>query len=136
MVGLISMFSRYSARACLTEAAQAVQRSGFPAEMVRTWRGSDQPWVHPNAAVAVDRDGSPVGYVAHLHPASARRLGIPATTAIACIDVRALMAAGRQEPVFAALPTFPLLPVDVALLVPEAVQVAAMAIRFLVDVPA
>jgi phenylalanyl-tRNA synthetase beta chain len=81
--------------------------------------------VHPSRAVAIDRDGSPVGYVAHLHPGVARAMELPATTAIACLDVRALLANGRKIARYAPVPVFPVLPVDVALLVPETTQVAA-----------
>lgn len=102
-------------------------RLGYPADLHRVWHGKDQPWVHPWRAVAIDRDGSPVGYVAHLHPAIARALQLPATTAIACLDVRALLANGRRIARYAPVPTFPVLPVDVALLVDEAVQVAQVA---------
>ncbi len=104
--------------------AALVRRLGFACELVRPWQGSDQPWVHPNAAVAIDVDGSPVGFVAHLHPKACRGLGVPATTAIASLDLRALLRGGRKEALFASLPAFPELPVDVALLVPEAVSVA------------
>ncbi|MBM4062232.1 MAG: phenylalanine--tRNA ligase subunit beta, partial [Planctomycetes bacterium] len=102
-------------------------RLGYPAEMARVWHGKDQPWVHPSRAVAIDRDGSPVGYVAHLHPGIARAMDLPATTAIACIDVRALLANGRRIARYRPLPTYPALPVDVALLVDEATQVAQVA---------
>jgi phenylalanyl-tRNA synthetase beta chain len=103
-----------------------LQRVGYPAVMQRVWHGKDQPWVHPSRAVAIDRDGSPVGYVAHLHPGVARSLQLPVTTAVACIDVRALVANGRTQSRYRPLPTFPLLPVDVALLVDETVQVATV----------
>ncbi|MBZ0152486.1 MAG: phenylalanine--tRNA ligase subunit beta [Planctomycetes bacterium] len=104
-----------------------LQRLGYPVEMQRVWHGKDQPWVHPNRAVALDRDGSPVGYLAHLHPGIARSMNLPLTTAIACIDVRALHANGRRIARYQAVPTFPVLPVDVALLVDESTQVAAAA---------
>ena len=107
--------------------ATLLQRVAYPVDLTRSWHGSNQPWVHPNAAVALDRDGSPVGFVAHLHPAAARGLGVPVTTAIATIDVRALLGSGRHEPAFAQLPQFPLLPIDVALQVPEAVRVIDVA---------
>ena len=104
--------------------AGLLQRVGSPSVMARVWHGTDQPWVHPSRAVAIDRDGSPVGYVAHLHPAIAKSMGLPLTTAIACLDVRALHANGRKIARYQAVPTFPVLPVDVALLVDETVQVA------------
>jgi phenylalanyl-tRNA synthetase beta chain len=111
-------------RECL---GSALLRLGYPAVMQRVWHGKDQPWVHPSRAVAIDRDGSPVGYVAHLHPGIARTLGLPASTAIACIDVRALLANGRRIARYEAVPTFPVLPVDVALLVDETTQVSQVA---------
>jgi phenylalanyl-tRNA synthetase beta chain len=104
-----------------------LQRVGHPATMARVWHGKDQPWVHPNAAVAIDRDGSPVGYIAHLHPGVARAMNLPSTTAIACLDVRALLANGRRTARYQAVPTFPVLPVDVALLVDSGVQASAVA---------
>jgi phenylalanyl-tRNA synthetase beta chain len=105
--------------------ASMLERAGYPAVMGRLWHGVDQPWVHPRS-VAVDRDGSPCGYVAHLHPSVARAMDLPATTAIACLDVRALFANGRKIAKYQPVPTFPVLPVDVALLVDEATQVAAV----------
>jgi phenylalanyl-tRNA synthetase beta chain len=107
-----------------------LERVGHPGVMARVWHGKDQPWVHPSRAVAIDRDGSPCGYVAHLHPGVARAMDLPATTAIACLDVRALFANGRKIAKYQAVPTFPVLPVDVALLVDATVQVAAV-IEFL-----
>jgi phenylalanyl-tRNA synthetase beta chain len=107
--------------------ASLLLRLGYPAEMQRVWHGKDQPWVHPSRAVAIDRDGSPVGYVAHLHPGIARNMELPATTAIACLDVRALLANGRRIARYQPVPTFPVLPVDVALLVDEGTQVAQVA---------
>lgn len=104
-----------------------LRRLGYPVELTRTWSGKDQPWVHPARAVALDRDGSPVGYVAHLHPAVARSLGLPKNVAIACVDVRALHANGRMQPSYTPVPTHPELPVDVALMVDVDVHSGAVA---------
>ena len=104
--------------------ATMLLRLGYPAAMTRIWHGTDQPWVHPGRAVAIDRDGSPGGYVAHCHPGVARNLGLPPQTAIACLDIRALHANGRRIARYQAVPTFPVLPVDVALLVDETRTVA------------
>lgn len=101
-----------------------LRRLGYPVEMQRTWSGSDQPWVHPARAVAIDRDGSPVGYVAHLHPGVLKGLDLSAQVAIACVDIRALHANGRAAPGYTPVPTYPELPVDVALMVDEATKVA------------
>lgn len=103
-----------------------LRRLGYPVELSRKWSGKDQPWVHPARAVALDRDGSPVGYVAHLHPAVARDMNLPKNTAIACVDVRALLANGRMEPSYTPVPTHPELPVDVALMVDTETQAQAV----------
>lgn len=103
-----------------------LRRLGYPVELTRSWSGKDQPWVHPARAVALDRDGSPVGYVAHLHPAVGEALNLPKHTAIACVDIRALHANGRIEPSYTPVPTHPELPVDVALLVDVDTQAAAV----------
>jgi len=103
-----------------------LRRLGYPVEITRTWSGKDQPWVHPARAVALDRDGSPVGYVAHLHPGVAKALNLPKQVAIACVDIRALHANGRMEPTYTPVPTHPELPVDVALLVDADTQAATV----------
>src|SRR5204863_8050942 len=56
-----------------------------------------------------------------------QKTNLPVTTAIACLDVRALLANGRKIARYQAVPTFPVLPVDVALLVDERTQVAQAA---------
>ena len=104
-----------------------LRRLGYPVELSRAWSGSDQPWVHPARAVAVDRDGSPVGYVAHLNPWTCKGLGLPREVAIATIDVRALHANGRAAPGYVPVPVYPGLPVDVALLVDASTSVGEAA---------
>jgi len=107
--------------------AALLARVGYPVEVVRSWQGSDQPWVHPVRAAALDRDGFPVGYVAYLHPGVVHALGLPALVALASIDVRALLGTTHVTTEYQSLPVFPELPVDIALLVPEATTVASVA---------
>ncbi len=104
-----------------------LRRVGYPVELVRGWQGSDQPWVHPGRATALDRDGFPVGFVAYLHPRVLQALGLPTMVAVATIDVRALLGTPHVAAQFQSLPVFPELPVDIALLVPEATTVASVA---------
>ena len=104
-----------------------LRRLGYPVELHRPWSGSDQPWVHPARAVAVDRDGSPVGYVAHLNPWTCKLLNLPQKVAIATIDVRALHANGRATPSYEPVPVYPGLPVDVALMVDAEAKVGEVA---------
>jgi phenylalanyl-tRNA synthetase beta chain len=54
----------------------------------------------------------------------ARNLGIPASAALACVDLRVLLAAGATPKAMAPIPRFPSQPVDVALVVPSATRVA------------
>jgi phenylalanyl-tRNA synthetase beta chain len=104
-----------------------LRRLGYPVTLNRLWNGKDQPFVHPGRTAALERDGSPVGFVGALHPAAVRGFELPASTAIACIDVRALRATGRKTAGYVPIPTFPVLPVDVALLVEAATTVATAA---------
>lgn len=104
-----------------------LQRLSFQPVLNRLWNGKDQPFVHPGRTVAIEHDGTPCGYVGCLHPQVLANFELPGTTAIACIDLRALITTGHKPAKFAPLPVFPRLPVDVALMVDDAMQVAAVA---------
>ena len=104
-----------------------LRRLAMPGEARARWSGTDQPWVHPGRAVAIERNGTVVGHVAALHPHAARAFDLPATTAIATLDLGLLSDTGRTTSIHRALPVFPELPVDLALVVPEAAQVADVA---------
>lgn len=110
-----------------------LHRIGYPAELTETYRREGVPWTHPGKAVALTRGGPAIGYVAHLHPGVARDLGVPATTAIAALDLRALLASGRERAHHVPVPKFPSQPVDVALLVPRDARVGDLE-RFLWEV--
>ncbi len=88
------------------------------------------PFVHPGRTVALVREGTTVGYLGPVHPRTAQALELPATTAVATIDLRALLATPPDDGKFVPIPRFPSQPVDVALLVPLATRVADVA-RFL-----
>ena len=96
-----------------------LERIGFPGEMLEQYAREGTPWVHPGRTVAIARGGPSVGYVGCLHPAVCRDLGVPVSTAIANLDLRALLASGRETRTFEPIPRFPSQPVDVALLVSE-----------------
>jgi len=84
----------------------------------------DRVWIHPGRTAAIDAGGREVGYVGALHPDVAQRLSLPIATAVANLDLRAILAAGRQAKRLVRIPRFPSQPVDVALIVPDAVRVA------------
>jgi phenylalanyl-tRNA synthetase beta chain len=89
---------------------------------------ADPPaYVHPGRTVGITRDGRTVGYVGHLHPVAARALDLPAGVAVATLDVRALLGTEADEGRYAPVSPFPPQPVDVALLVPAATRVGAVA---------
>ncbi len=104
-----------------------LQRLGCAATIEARHDGQGLPWVHPGRTAAISRGGAVVGYVGRLHPNAERALELPAATAIASLDLRALLGQGRQTAAYRPLAVYPAFPVDVALLAPEAVQVAAVA---------
>ncbi len=107
--------------------AGVLERLGFPVEMPDKFLGSGLPWVHPGRSTVLARGTPVVGYLSALHPAVARGFELPASTAIACVDLRALLATGRETPRYAPIARFPSQPVDVALLVDQEVRVQAVA---------
>ncbi|MCC6671717.1 MAG: phenylalanine--tRNA ligase subunit beta [Planctomycetes bacterium] len=108
-------------------------RLGAPATAADLHPGGDLAWIHPGRTVALRRGERAFGYVGVLHPHVAANLGIPPTTAIATLDLRALLAAGVAEPRFVPIPRFPSQPVDVALLAPSGARAGDLA-RFLREV--
>ena len=103
-------------------------RTGFAAQLdEKLGLDKEQPWTHPGKTVAIVCDGAISGFVGYLHPAVAHRLGIPASTAIACLNLCKLLAAPRRGDRFSEIPRFPSQPVDVALLVPTATRAGEVA---------
>ncbi len=112
--------------------AVLLRRAGAPCTLDELCSVRDLPWIHPGRTVAMQRGDTPVGYVGCLHPQVLRNLGLPVTTAVATIDVRAILQAGLVEERFVPIPRFPSQPVDIALFVPEATRVKDLA-HFLDD---
>ncbi|MEO0480672.1 MAG: phenylalanine--tRNA ligase subunit beta [Planctomycetota bacterium] len=109
-----------------TGVEQLGRRLGYPLEL-HSLLASPEPWCHPGKTVGCHRGEEVVGYVGHLHPRVARALELPLSTAIASLELRALL---RTEPAaakYARLSEFPTQAVDVALLVPRAIQVQTIA---------
>jgi phenylalanyl-tRNA synthetase beta chain len=104
-----------------------LSRTGHPCAADSSHSDERTPWTSPSRTVALARAGRTCGYVGMLHPAVAGRLGLPDATAIATVELRALLASGRDESKFAPIPRFPEQPVDVAVLAPEALRVADVA---------
>ncbi len=107
------------------------RRLGY-AVSIDTLVESAPPWVHPGRTAALARGDEPVGFVGVVHPQVAHAFELPATTAVGTVDLRALLASGRDDRRYAPIATYPPQPVDVALLVDRSVRVGDVA-RFLAD---
>ncbi len=83
----------------------------------------DASWIHPGKTVAMTLGQEVVGYLGVLHPQVARDMDIPGRVAIANLDLRQMLRVGRAERKFIEMSRFPSQPVDVALMVPNSVQV-------------
>ena len=108
-------------------------RLGFPSMLDQLVDPDGLPWVHPGRTVAIRRGVVTVGYVGSVHPQVSQKMQLPDTTAIANLDLRALLTSGVEATRFRAIPRFPSQPVDVALLVPQATRVVDVS-RFLDDI--
>lgn len=108
-------------------------RLGFPSVLDQLVDPDGLPWVHPGRTVAIRRGVVTVGYVGSVHPQVSQKMQLPDTTAIANLDLRALLTSGVEATRFRAIPRFPSQPVDVALLVPQATRVVDVS-RFLGDI--
>ena len=83
------------------------------------------PW-HPGRCAEVLLDGRVVGHAGELHPSVCKAFGVPARTAVAEVDLDALMGAAVsvvQAPTFS---TYPVAKEDVALVVDTTVPAAAV----------
>src|SRR5665811_2540386 len=83
------------------------------------------PW-HPGRCAAFTVAGDVIGHAGELHPRVAKAYGLPGRTAIAEVDLDALVAAAPavvDAPVFT---TFPVAKEDIAVVVDESVPAAAV----------
>jgi phenylalanyl-tRNA synthetase beta chain len=81
------------------------------------------PW-HPGRCAEVLLDGAVVGHAGELHPSVCETFGVPVRTAVAEIDLDALMAAARPVVPAPSFSTYPVAKEDVALVVDTAVPAA------------
>jgi phenylalanyl-tRNA synthetase beta chain len=104
--------------------ASLLSRIGCAHHLTQRAQVRDRAFVHPGRTVEITAGVGEVGYVGSLHPEVARRLGLPEHSALACLDIRALVAEGSSHKTMAPIPRFPSQPVDVALIVPAQTPVA------------
>ncbi|WP_116113165.1 phenylalanine--tRNA ligase subunit beta [Austwickia chelonae] len=84
------------------------------------------PWHPGRCARLVAADGSVIGYAGELHPKVCARLGIPARSCAAELDLDELLSCGGDPVQASALSTYPVARTDVALVVDEDTPSAAV----------
>ena len=94
------------------------------ATLVRT-AAEQAPW-HPGRCAALSVSGQVIGYAGELHPAVIRDFGLPARTAAVEFDLDALIALAPERGTIGSVSSRPVAKEDVALVVPEAISVAAV----------
>jgi phenylalanyl-tRNA synthetase beta chain len=93
-----------------------------------TWRRNGHPSMHPGRTAEVTVGDLSLGHVGELHPRVLDHWGIEdRVVAVADLDLEALQAAASQPATFAPLSTFPPVRQDLAVVVDEAVEAAAVA---------
>ncbi len=103
-----------------------LERVAFPATMTESF-GTTMSWMHPGKTVRIDRGEHPIGCVGAVHPQVAQRLKLPLTTAVATLDIRAMLRTERRDLRYDPISPYPPQPVDVALLVETSTQVGTIA---------
>jgi phenylalanyl-tRNA synthetase beta chain len=93
---------------------------------VEVRRGDHTPW-HPGRCAEVVLAGAVIGYAGELHPRVIKEYGVPPRTAVAEIDLDALLAAARSITPAPRFSTYPVAKEDVALVVDESVPSADVA---------
>lgn len=80
----------------------------------------DHPLAHPARCAVIEQAGAEIGTMAELHPAVARRIGIPRSHRLNFSVLKKPLGLAELPPVqFAALAKFPEVPFSISLLVPE-----------------
>jgi phenylalanyl-tRNA synthetase beta chain len=84
-------------------------------------------WMHPGRTASVVVNGDKVGYLGELHPAVAKNYGIGTRAYLAVMDMEKLTQYANRSVVYKALPKFPAITRDIAMLVKEDVTVKEIA---------
>jgi phenylalanyl-tRNA synthetase beta chain len=106
------------------EAVRRLARSLGAEVEVRS--GVYAPW-HPGRCAEILLDGVLVGHGGELHPNVCKAYGVPARTAVAEVDLDAIMRAGTSVVPAPKFSTYPVAKEDVALVVDATVSAAAVA---------
>lgn len=84
-------------------------------------------WMHPGRTASVTVNGERLGYLGELHPAVAKNYGIGTKAYLAVLDMEKVIANANRSVVYQALPKFPAITRDIAMLVNEDVTVKEIA---------
>lgn len=84
-------------------------------------------WMHPGRTASVIVNGERLGYLGELHPAVAKNYGIGTKAYLAVLDMEKVIANANRSVVYQALPKFPAITRDIAMLVNEDVTVKEIA---------
>ena len=85
------------------------------------------PWMHPGRTASVIVNGESIGYLGEVHPAVLKNYGIGTRAYLAVLDMEKVIANANRDVVYQALPKFPALTRDIAMLVKEDVTVKEIA---------
>ena len=85
---------------------------------------ADLPWLHPGRSARIERDGTTLGHIGHLHPALLHALDIDQEIVVFELDAARL--AERAVPAAGELSRFPSVRRDLAVIVAENVQWSAL----------
>jgi phenylalanyl-tRNA synthetase beta chain len=94
-----------------------------------TLERSAQPFLHPGQAAEILVEGTSVGWFGQVHPDVAAEYGLTKKAFVMELDLSLLAPLRESEIVFEALPKFPALERDLALVLPKAVPAAEVAAK-------
>ncbi|MBQ9518620.1 MAG: phenylalanine--tRNA ligase subunit beta [Firmicutes bacterium] len=83
-------------------------------------------YMHPGRTADIAVNGENIGFVGQLHPAVAENYGIGTEVYIAVVDINALVKNADFDRVYKALPKFPAVERDIAMLVKDEIPVKAI----------
>ncbi len=78
----------------------------------------DAPFLHPGKAARLLVGGSPAGYIGQVHPDVALRWDIPSEVYVFELDFQSITEAAQELPSYTALPRYPAVERDIAVIVP------------------
>ncbi len=85
------------------------------------------PWMHPGRTAAVVVKGEAVGFFGELHPIVAKNYGIGTRAYLAVLDMEKVTEYANRSVIYKALPKFPAITRDIAMMVKEDVTVKEIA---------